>query len=100
MGATINSATTEVRITFDRDLRTAVLDETLYTVAANTGAGNQLHTPQIPATALGNVVSFLTVAGGLAFPPMGVSWTPPPFDIISRPGVPAAAFADLPIVVV
>lgn len=38
--------------------------------------------------------------GGFAVPDVGpnvVSFSPPPFDVLSTPGLPAAAFADFPL---
>ena len=44
------------------------------------------------------ILDLYLLAGGVPNPgPDVVSYSPPPFDVVSRTGIPAAAFADYPI---
>lgn len=54
----------------------------------------------ITATAVMNRVQGTTSGGSPDIGPDGVTFTPPPFDVVERvAGKPAAAFADFPLVV-
>jgi hypothetical protein len=99
-GATIEAATSIVRVTFDRNLQTGTTAVLNWTIKANIGVGNQVFTPTAPGSVLGPLVTLPTLGGGLAFPPMGVTYNAVPPDLVGSNGVPVAAFLDLPIVVV
>lgn len=81
-----------VDVTFDRELRTATLDP-----------GNWLarwtnkRYAAVTAAAAGQVVRF-TLNAGVDWPGLNiVNFTPPPFDVLSKRRIPAAAFSDFPL---
>lgn len=98
LGATIAVATAEVIVTFDRPLTPGASDALNWLIKANIGAGAKTYTPAGPGVIAGSTVTLQTVAGGLAFPPLGVTYSATPPDVTSTFGIPAAAFADLPLV--
>lgn len=102
LSATIEAATGDVIVTFDRLLDPGTLDALNWAVRADIGPGPRNHTPQVPVTAAGTQVTFTTLPGGLAFPPLGVDYNAAPPDLVALrpPHVAAAAFTDFPIVVV
>lgn len=102
MGATISAATGEVIVTFDRLLRPGVTAPANWTVKADRGPGPLTHTTQAPVVIAGHTVTFPTIPGGMAFPPMGVTYLAAPPDVAARrpPHLTATAFVDLPIVTI
>lgn len=52
----------------------------------------------VPCTASGKVVTCQMGAGVLDAGPDIVDYRPPPFDVVSSFGVPAAGFLDFPLV--
>lgn len=100
IAATIEAATGDVEVEFDRDLQAGPVDHLNWHLIANIGAGNNIQTPQPGAQTIGPFVRFATIEAGLGFPPFGITYLPPPFDVRSLPDVPAAAFADFAIAVI
>lgn len=100
IAATIVAANGDVSVTFNRDLITGPLDPLNWAVRANLGPMALNHTVVgIPQAAV-RTVSFGTVPGGIAFPPLGVDYNAAPPDVRDTRGLPAAAFADFPIAVI
>lgn len=83
-------------VTFDRRLTTAVLDGTNWDARV---LGVHLSGPLGPGmTAAGSVVTG-RLTGFLPDPgPDVCSFSPPPFDVLSDKGLPAAAFVNYPLV--
>lgn len=100
MGATISGATGDVVVTFDRLLKTRVGLPANWLIRADRGPGPKTHAPQPPVTITGNEARIPTIPGGIAFPPLGVTYNAAPPNVESRPGVAAAPFAKFPIVTV
>lgn len=96
IGATFAQAATILTVTFDRPLAPAALD------GQNWGArilGDLWSGPLGPGWVTAGNQAFGHLAKG--FPNVGpdVCWyDPPPHDVISTKGVPAATFADYPLV--
>lgn len=98
--ATIVAANGDVSVTFDRDLVVGPVAAINWAVRANLGPMALNHTVVgIPQAAV-RTVTFGTIPGGIAFPPLGVDYNAAPPDVVSTLGIPAAAFSDFPITVI
>lgn len=93
IGATFSIATTTLRVTFDRPLQPAVLHPGNWRIRET----NQVHTGLAPCTAAGSLVTCGMSAGIANLGPDIVDYLPPPFDVLSVPGVAAAGFTDFPL---
>ena len=94
LAATLVFATGAWTCTFDQPLQAATLDFTNWAMRAS----GTIFLPT-SASASGSIV---TGASTGAIPDLGpdvVAYTPPPFDVLSVPGLPAVAFTDFPLVV-
>lgn len=89
-----------MRIEFDRLLRTSGTNPLNWVVKADIGAGNEIRTPQAGGTILSNFVTMQTAAGGVAFPPLGISYSATVPTIFSKQGAETAPFADMKLFVV
>lgn len=100
VSATIEAATSIVRVTFDRDLITGLSAKGNWVVKADIGTGPKTHTINGANPIFQRVVTIPTTLAGITFPPLGVTYAASPADVVSRTGVAAASFANLPIVTV
>ena len=94
IAATLELLSGDWSVTFNRPLQPGSLDSGNWTFRAS---GQLFITPT--ATAAGPVVSGTATAGLPDLGPDVVNYAPPPFDVISVTGLPAAAFLDFPLVV-
>lgn len=97
VGATLATGAAVLTVQFDRPLAPGVLAHGNWTTRG-TNAGNR--TGQPPCAAAGHDVTCSMTAALPDVGPDRCSYTPPPFDVQSTYGIPAAAFADYPLVVV
>lgn len=81
-------------VTFDRPLQPGALDAGNWVFRAN-----NLAWAANTGTAVGSRVMGTSTSGGIDVGADVVSFSPPPFDVLSMTAVPAAAFADFPLVV-
>lgn len=100
VSATIEAATSIVRVTFDRDLISGVSAKGNWVVKANIGAGPKTFTVNGANPIFQRVVTIATTSAGITFPPLGVTYAASPADVVSRTQVPAASFVNLPIVTI
>lgn len=98
IGATFSSGTNLLTVTFDRTLTGAPISGANWT---GRYSGQLYSGPVGPGmVAAGNRV-LGTMAPGIVNPGADVThFNPPPFDVLSSFGIPAAAFADFPTVVI
>lgn len=94
IAATLVFATGAWTCTFDRPLQPAVLDFSNWALRATA-------TIFLPtsASASGSIVTGASTGSIIDPGPDVVAYTPPPFDVLSLPGLPAVAFTDFPLVV-
>lgn len=94
VAATLVFATGVWSCTFDQPLQPAVLD-------FGNWAMNATDTIFLPSSASssGSVISGASAASIISPGPDVITYTPPPFDVLSVPGLPAVAFTDFPLVV-
>lgn len=100
IGATIEAATSIVRVTFDRDLLPGTSAKANWDIRADLGAGPKQHTTDAAGVIFQRVVTIPTTPAGITFPPLGVDYAAAPPDVTSRTGVDAAPFNSLPLVVI
>lgn len=81
-------------VTFDQALQPGVLD----TANWRFRVANNIR-PVVSAIAAGAVISFVTSGFSPSLGPTGVSYDPPPFDVLNLFGRPTVAFTDFPLVV-
>lgn len=81
-----------VIVTFNHQLAPGVLDHTNWTAIF----GLQAYAGSA-AVAAGNTVNVTMVNAGIGAPVNSVTYTPPPFDVRTPHGTPAAGFAAFPI---
>ncbi len=97
VSATIEAATSIVRVTFDRDLISGFSAKGNWSVRADIGFGPKNHTINGANPIFQRVVTIPTTLAGITFPPLGVTYNASPADVVSRDHVPAASFPNLPI---
>lgn len=100
VAATIEAATGLVRITFDRGLQSGLTAPGNWLIKADITTGNRTHTVTAPGTVATSFLTLPTFPGGLAFPPLGVTYSATPADLVGLNHMPVAPFLDLPITVI
>lgn len=85
-----------LRVVFDRHLIDGPIDHNTWWV----NVLNTRYNGAAPASVSGKVVTCPMGAGIPAMNSGVANYEPPPFDVRSRTGEPAAAFADFPLVIV
>lgn len=94
MSAALDTGSELFSITFDRPLAAGPLAAANYFMRA----GNVIW-GALTAGASDNQVTGSAEPGGIDVGADIISYTPPPFDVTTPLGLPAAAFADFPLVV-
>lgn len=98
IGATYSTGAKTLTVTFDRQLTPGFVDGANWTGRYS----NKLHSgPLFPGMIVaGATVSAVMVAGLVNVGPDVTHYNPPPFDVQSSFGVPAAGFIDYPTVLI
>ena len=99
VAAYVKAATKYAWLVFGTPLRSGVSDQGNYIWRLNlTGTATTYTYPADPVVQ-GRIVAGTLVAGGIAFPPLGVNYNASVPDLYGRTGSPVAAFNDFPVTV-